>query len=120
MQAGLSTVLPRIINPFGSLSPQAAVTIASAPMPRPQQSGDARQNSQAGSSRQSQIPTSRLGRGGSQKHAQQRESLPDISADELPLRFVDRGKLNFDAERIKVSFALSCIPTPAEVSSYRR
>jgi len=98
-----TTSLPQSLSQYGSSYPQPSVLSAAAPLPRPARSNDPRQRNLAHSSRQPDVPVSReASHSGTRSGAKHLESLPDISAEELPLRFVDRGKLEFSAERMKV------------------
>ena len=104
-----STVLPQSLSQYGSSYPQPAMLSAAAPLLRPARSNDPRQRNPEHSSRQPDVPVSReASHSGTRNGAKHLESLPDISAEELPLRFVDRGKLEFSAERMKVRPRTRC------------
>ena len=99
------------VSPSYLLShPQTAFEQSSAPLPRPQQPLDPRQRGRAAASSSTPAaPSSRATGSCSSKKTGQPEPLPDISEEELPLSFVDRRRLDFSAERMKVSTAPSAL-----------
>ncbi len=114
VRSSQSTILPSISLPqslsqYSSSYPQPAKVSAAAPHPRLARSNDPRQRNVAPSSRQPDVPVSQeTSHSGTRNGAKHLESLPDISAEELPLKFVDRGKLEFSAERLKVRPRTRC------------
>lgn len=104
------------LSQYGSAHAQPAMAFsAAAPLPGHQQSVQA--DFSAHSSRQAGGPAgSKSQQGGSRAGATPLYSLPDISAEELPLRYVDRGKLEFSAERLKVRSPLLSYEVPSAAS----
>ena len=112
----MASALPQSLSQYGSAYPQSSIPASVVPLPTPQQPDLLRQQTQGSTSVQAGVPASsqQLQGASRQAGAAALESLPDISAEELPLKYVDRGKLEFSAERIKVS-----ISNPASASSGR-
>jgi hypothetical protein len=112
----MASALPQSLSQYGSAYPQSSIPASVAPLHTPQQPGLLRQQTQGSTSMQAGVPASSQQLQGASRRAgaARLESLPDISPEELPLKYVDRGKVEFSAERIKVS-----IYNPASASSGR-
>lgn len=99
-----NTILPQSISQYGNSYAQPAVApSAVASPPGPQQNSMFQPGNPSNSNRQSDGPSSsKSAQAGSRVGGKHLDSLPDISAEELPLKYVDRKKLDFSAERLKV------------------
>lgn len=104
---GMASALPHSLSQYGSAYPQSAIPASVAPLPRPQQPELLRQQTQGSTSVQTGVPASSQRLQGASRRAEAAglKSLPDISAEELPLKYVDRVRLEFSAEQIKVSIS---------------
>ncbi|CAL5224399.1 g7081 [Coccomyxa viridis] len=98
-----NTILPQSISQYGNSYAQPAVApSAVASPPGPQQNSMFQPGNPSNSNRQSDGPSSsKSAQAGSRVGGKHLDSLPDISAEELPLKYVDRKKLDFSAERLK-------------------
>ena len=102
---------PQSLSQYGS--PYAQSTLASSatvPLTGPQQPNSYRSGNQAQSKMhvaglRSSKPTQDASTAGTNPLS----SLPDISAEELPLKYVDREKLELSTERLKVRLTPLCL-----------
>ena len=110
-----NTVPPQYSSVSGSSYAQSTMaSSAAAPLPEPQQPNSFRPDKLPNSNSLSDGPaSSKPTQGGSRTRAKHLQSLPDISAEELPLKFVDRKKLEFSAERLKVGLPFLRLSLPS-------
>ena len=106
-----SNHLPQSLGQYGSSYAQSPLaSSATAPLVGPQQpnsyrSGDRAQSTMHVAGLHSSKPNQDASRAG----ANPLNSLPDISAEELPLKYVDREKLELSTERLKVRLPPLCL-----------
>ena len=106
-----SSSLQQSLSQYGTSYAQPAVAPSVvAPLPRQQHISSFRPGNPSDSNSQpDSLVGSKSAQDGSRAGPKHLDSLPDISAEELPLKYVDRQKLQFSAERLKVRLLPSCL-----------